>query len=91
MELEPIPEGRQHPTRADQQAFERMQASVPEKVLADARVWRNGCALIGYGIGVLIALIGTRLTDTTPWCWRLALTLLLGGGLVLVAVALWMV
>lgn len=61
------------------------------KVLADARVWRNGYALIGSGIGALIALIGTRLTDATPCCWRLALTLLLGGGLVLAAVALWMV
>lgn len=90
MEFEtPLPD-RQRPTRADQDAFARFQATALERALADARVWRNGYATLGSGIGAILALIGTQLTDTTSATWRLALTVTLGGGLLLVARALWM-
>lgn len=81
---------RLRPTRADQLAFERLQATALDRALADARVWRNGYALLASGAGATTAFIGTQLDAQTHWGWRLALTLSLGGGLVAVAVALWM-
>lgn len=79
------------PTRKDQKGFERLQAGLLDRSLAEARVWRNGYALLGSGFGAILALVGNRLDDATPWGWRLALSLTLGGGLVLLAVALWFV
>lgn len=83
------PVERVRPTRADQEAFAQYQSTVLDRVLADARVWRNGYALLASAIGALITLIGTGLTETTHWGWRLALSLLLGAALVLIAIALW--
>lgn len=90
MDFETPPLDRRRPARADHDAFARFLASALERALADARVWRNGYALLASGIGAILALVGTRLTDTTPAAWRLALSVTLGGGLLLVARALWM-
>lgn len=90
VEFETPPPDRVRPTRADQDAFARFQASALERALADARVWRNGYAMLASGIAAVLAVVGTRLTDTTPWGWRLALSVTLGGALVMVARALWM-
>lgn len=90
MTLQPVPPDRRRPTRADQRAYERLQATALDRALADAQVWRNGYALLGSGVGAVLALVGTRLDNDTAWAWRLALTFTLGGGLLFVANALWM-
>lgn len=90
MDLPPVPPNRRRPSHADLRAFEDLQATALERALADARVWRNGYAVLGSGIGALLALVGARLDNDTPWPWRLALMVALGGGLILVASALWM-
>lgn len=81
---------RVRPTRADFKRFAYYESTVLERVLADARVWRNGYALLGTGIGALLTLIGTGLTETTHWGWRLTLTILLGLGLIAITRALWL-
>ena len=81
---------RVRPTQADFKRFAHYESTVLERVLADARVWRNGYALLGTGIGALLTLVGTGLTETTHWGWRLTLTILLGLGLIAITRALWL-
>lgn len=76
------------PTRADLRAFEQLQATVLTRALADAKAWRTGYAMLAGGLGAFVGFIGTRLSgDTSTW-WRIVLTILLGGGLLAVALAL---
>lgn len=79
------------PTHADLRAYMQLKKTRLESVLAEAKVWRNGYAMLASGAGATVALVGVRLGESTPWGWRLALTGFLGGGLIFVAWALWLV
>lgn len=82
------PTGTQRPTRADHRAFQALQAMSLKRALDDAKAWRNGYAMLAGGLGALLGFIGTQLSDATAAGWRIALSVLLGGGLVCVAAAL---
>ena len=84
------PEERRRPSHVDLRAIQELQRTVLEQTLADARVWRNGYTLLLTGTGAVLTLAASRLEEAT-WTWRLALTLSLGGGILLLAVALWLV
>lgn len=84
------PEERRRPSHADLRATQELQRTVLEQTLADARVWRNGYTLLLTGTGAVLTLAASRLGDAS-WKWRLALTLALGGGILLLTVALWLV
>ena len=79
------------PTHADIRAYKKLEQTRLAVVLGEARVWRNGYAMLASGAGVVIALIGGRLDGLTPCGWRLVLSALLGGGVAFVAWALWLV
>lgn len=82
---------RRTPTRKDHEAWTAFQATALTRALDDAKAWRNGYALLAGGIGALLALIGDRLNGSTPWEWRLAISLTFGLALVLTGTALWLV
>lgn len=84
------PEERRRPSHVDLRAIQELQRTVLEQTLADARVWRNGYTLLLTGTGAVLTLAASRLEEAT-WTWRLALTVSLGGGILLLAVALWLV
>lgn len=86
-----VPAPRRRPSREDLRAYKALQGSVLDRALADAKAWRNGYAILCSFVGVVSGFTGTRLTEATPPDWRIALTLLLGVGLVLTAIALWLV
>jgi hypothetical protein len=80
--------GSQRPSRADQRGFERLQATALTRALDDAKAWRNGYAMLAGGLSALLGFIGTQLGHGTSWGWRVALSILLGGGLLCVSAAL---
>ena len=84
------PADRRRPSHVDLRAIQELQRTVLEQTLADARVWRNGYTLLLTGTGAVLTLAASRLGDAS-WKWRLALTLALGGGILLLTVALWLV
>jgi hypothetical protein len=84
-------DGRIRPSLADHQAWSQFQATALTRALEDAKAWRNGYAILAGGIGALLGLIGDRLSESTPWQWRLLLTVTFGVALALTALALWLV
>ena len=84
------PADRRRPSHVDLRAIQELQRTVLEQTLADARVWRNGYTLLLTGTGAVLTLAASRLGNAS-WKWRLALTLALGGGILLLTVALWLV
>ncbi|WP_062909489.1 hypothetical protein, partial [Mycobacterium avium] len=84
----PSAAGTQRPSRADQRAFALLQATALTRALEDAKAWRNGYAMLAGGLSALVGFIGTQLNHDTSWGWRLALSILLGGGLLCVFAAL---
>lgn len=82
------PPDRRRPTRADQHAFQHLQATALDQALADVKVWRSGYAVLVTGITAILALVGTQLDSDIAWYWRLLLTLTLGAAVLLVARAL---
>jgi hypothetical protein len=65
-----------------------LQATALSRALNDAKAWRNGYAMLAGGLSALLGFIGTRLGHDTSWEWRVALSILLGGGLLCVTAAL---
>lgn len=88
MAAEQLPMDRIRPTRADQKTFDHLQATVLDQALADVKVWRSGYVMLVSAITAILALVGTQLASDIDWYWRLALTITLGAGVVLVATAL---
>lgn len=88
MTAEQPPPNRRRPTRADQEAFQHIQATVWDEALADVKVWRSGYAILATAITAILALIGTQLDSGIAWGWRLALSLTLGAAVVFVGRAL---
>jgi hypothetical protein len=84
----PSSPGTQRPSRADQRGFELLQATALTRALDDAKAWRNGYAMLAGGLSALLGFIGTQLDHDTSWAWRVALSILLGGGLLCVSAAL---
>lgn len=78
----------QRPSRADQRGFALLQATALTRALEDAKAWRNGYAMLAGGLSALVGFIGTQLDHDTSWRWRVALSILLGGGLLCVFAAL---
>ncbi|MED5803054.1 hypothetical protein VX037_18680 [Gordonia sp. Z-3] len=76
------------PTRADQKAFEELAATAHSRAVADAKTWRNAYGMLAGGLGALLGLIGSQLHADTPTGWRIALSVLFGGGLVAIGTAL---
>lgn len=90
MSLPVPPEKRKRPSHEDLRAIQELQRTMLAQTLADARVWRNGYTLLVTGTGAVLTMAASRLGDAN-WTWRLALTLALGGGILLLTVALWFV
>lgn len=49
------------PTHADLRAYMQLEKTRLESVLAEAKVWRNGYAMLASGAGATVALVGVRL------------------------------
>ncbi|AXI76228.1 hypothetical protein [Peterkaempfera bronchialis] len=80
------------PSETDLAERDRFRALVRESlpgVRASAEVWRNGLAAFITLLGAAIVVKGRTTTAELPIGWRLAVTVLVGGGLALAVVGLW--
>ncbi|MEI7031867.1 hypothetical protein [Streptomyces pratensis] len=80
------------PTQTDLADRDRFQALVRESlpsVRASAEAWRNGLAAFVTLIGTAVVIKGRTTTVDLPPLWRLAVTVLIGGGLALAVTGLW--
>jgi hypothetical protein len=79
-------------TEADLAERERFRAMVRQSlpsVRASAEAWRNGLAAFVTLIGAAVVIKGRTTTAELPPLWRLAVTVLIGGGLALAVTGLW--
>ncbi|MBT2365646.1 hypothetical protein J7E88_10020 [Streptomyces sp. ISL-10] len=91
MNLRPRMPGRP-PTQTDLAERDRFQVLVRDSlpaVRASAEAWRNGLAAFIALLGTAVVIKGRATTAELPADWRLAVTLLVGGGLALAVVGLW--
>ncbi|MFK4595430.1 hypothetical protein RKD30_002097 [Streptomyces pristinaespiralis] len=80
------------PSAADLAERDRFRELVRESlpaVRASAEAWRNGLAAFITLIGAAIVIKGRGTTAELPFGWRVAVTVLVGGGLALAVVGLW--
>ncbi|WP_225860531.1 hypothetical protein [Streptomyces triticiradicis] len=80
------------PTAADLAERDRFQAMVRESlpsVRASAEAWRNGLAAFVTLTGSAVVIKGRTTTADLSVPWRLAVTVLIGGGLALAVTGLW--
>jgi hypothetical protein len=66
-------------------------ATTHNRVVEDAKTWRNGYAMLAGGLGALLGLIGNLLDHDTSACWRIILSICFGGALLATSLALVMV
>lgn len=76
------------PSRTDIQGFEQLAATTHDRLVEDAKTWRNGYAMLAGGLGALLGLIGNQLDHDTSAGWRIVLSLCFGGALVSTSIAL---
>ncbi|MFF2957008.1 hypothetical protein ACFVVU_37420 [Kitasatospora sp. NPDC057965] len=80
------------PSETDLAERDRFHALVHDSlpnVRASAEVWRNGLAAFITLVGAAIVVKGRTTAADLPTSWRLAVTLLIGGGLALAVTGLW--
>ncbi len=76
------------PSRKDIQGFEQLAATTHDRVVEDAKTWRNGYAMLAGGLGALLGLIGNQLDHETSAAWRIVLSICFGGALLSTSIAL---
>ncbi|WP_329171362.1 hypothetical protein [Streptomyces sp. NBC_01477] len=80
------------PIEADLAERDRFQALVRDSlpnVRASAEAWRNGLAAFVTLVGTAVVVKGRTTAADLPVGWRLAVTVLIGGGLALAVAGLW--
>lgn len=75
--------------RAERDAFDALVADALPAVRASAQAWRNGLTALVTLVATGVIIQGQRTTADLPVPWRLAVTLLIGGGLATCILGLW--